>query len=365
MIASLAAFAAVALLTPLATRLLGRRVFAVIASCRRRLRDAAHLAAGRARGRAGRRVRAVDPAARHRVLASGSTRSPCCSPSSSPASARSCCSTACATSPTTSPALGRFAALLLAFAGVMFGLVTADDVFLLFMFWEATSVLSYLLIGHYTGQQGEPRCRAAGAHRHDVRRARDARRPRHARRRRAAPPRSPSSSRTRSRAPPASGAIALVLVGAISKSALVPVPLLAARGDGRADPGAAPTCTPPPWSRPASTSSRGSRPATPTSTVWHPIVIDARRAAPCSSAAGAHCASTTSSCCSPTARSASSASSCWSSGSAPATPRSPASPCCSRTRCSRRRSSSSSASSTTRPARATGASSPGSAGGCP
>ncbi|GAA1517105.1 multicomponent Na+:H+ antiporter subunit A [Agromyces terreus] len=51
------------------------------------------------------------------------------------------------------PALGRFAALLLAFAGVMFGLVTADDVFVLFVFWEATSVLSYLLIGHYTGRK--------------------------------------------------------------------------------------------------------------------------------------------------------------------------------------------------------------------
>ncbi|MFF2275827.1 Na+/H+ antiporter subunit A [Agromyces sp. NPDC058126] len=51
------------------------------------------------------------------------------------------------------PALGRFAALLLAFAGVMFGLVTADDVFIMFTFWEATSVLSYLLIGHYTGRK--------------------------------------------------------------------------------------------------------------------------------------------------------------------------------------------------------------------
>ncbi|ANJ28166.1 Na+/H+ antiporter subunit A [Agromyces aureus] len=51
------------------------------------------------------------------------------------------------------PALGRFAALLLAFAGVMLGLVTSDDVFVLFTFWEATSVLSYLLIGHYTGRK--------------------------------------------------------------------------------------------------------------------------------------------------------------------------------------------------------------------
>lgn len=46
------------------------------------------------------------------------------------------------------PGLGRFAGLLTAFAGVMFGLVTSDDVLLLVTFWEATSVLSYLLIGH-------------------------------------------------------------------------------------------------------------------------------------------------------------------------------------------------------------------------
>ncbi|WP_291048417.1 Na+/H+ antiporter subunit A [Herbiconiux sp.] len=48
------------------------------------------------------------------------------------------------------PQLGRFAALLLAFAGTMYGLVTADDIYIMFMFWEITSVLSYLLIGHYT-----------------------------------------------------------------------------------------------------------------------------------------------------------------------------------------------------------------------
>jgi multicomponent Na+:H+ antiporter subunit A len=48
------------------------------------------------------------------------------------------------------PSLGRFAAILLAFAGTMYGLVTADDILVMFMFWEITSVLSYLLIGHYT-----------------------------------------------------------------------------------------------------------------------------------------------------------------------------------------------------------------------
>jgi multicomponent Na+:H+ antiporter subunit A len=49
--------------------------------------------------------------------------------------------------------VGRFAAELLAFAGAMYGLVTADDVYLLFFFWEATSVLSYLLIGHYADRR--------------------------------------------------------------------------------------------------------------------------------------------------------------------------------------------------------------------
>ena len=49
--------------------------------------------------------------------------------------------------------LGRFVGVLLAFAGAMFGLVIADDVFLLFVFWEATSVLSYLLIGHRTSSK--------------------------------------------------------------------------------------------------------------------------------------------------------------------------------------------------------------------
>ncbi|MEO6827620.1 MAG: Na+/H+ antiporter subunit A [Microbacteriaceae bacterium] len=51
------------------------------------------------------------------------------------------------------PSSGRFAAELLAFAGAMYGLVTADDIYLLYFFWEATSVFSYLLIGHYTDRR--------------------------------------------------------------------------------------------------------------------------------------------------------------------------------------------------------------------
>ncbi|WP_395638476.1 Na+/H+ antiporter subunit A [Pseudolysinimonas sp.] len=49
--------------------------------------------------------------------------------------------------------VGRFAGILLAFAGSMYGLVLADDVYLLFAFWEATSVFSYLLIGHNRGKR--------------------------------------------------------------------------------------------------------------------------------------------------------------------------------------------------------------------
>ena len=43
--------------------------------------------------------------------------------------------------------LGRFAGALTAFAGAMLGLVLADDLILLYVFWELTSVTSYLLIG--------------------------------------------------------------------------------------------------------------------------------------------------------------------------------------------------------------------------
>src|SRR5690606_27072059 len=45
--------------------------------------------------------------------------------------------------------LGQFSAALLAFAGAMYGLVLTDDLIMLVMFWELTSILSYLLIGHY------------------------------------------------------------------------------------------------------------------------------------------------------------------------------------------------------------------------
>lgn len=44
--------------------------------------------------------------------------------------------------------IGPFAAQLTAFAAAMFGLVTSDDLISLFIFWEMTTILSYLLIGY-------------------------------------------------------------------------------------------------------------------------------------------------------------------------------------------------------------------------
>lgn len=44
--------------------------------------------------------------------------------------------------------LGRFYVLILAFMGSMLGLVLADNLIVMFIFWELTSVTSYLLIGY-------------------------------------------------------------------------------------------------------------------------------------------------------------------------------------------------------------------------
>lgn len=53
--------------------------------------------------------------------------------------------------------LGRFAGVLTAFAGSMLGLVTTDDMLLLYVFWELTTVTSYLLIGHYADRKASRR----------------------------------------------------------------------------------------------------------------------------------------------------------------------------------------------------------------
>ena len=50
------------------------------------------------------------------------------------------------------PKLGLFAALMVAFAGSMLGLVLSDNLLLMYVFWELTTVLSFLLVGHYGAQ---------------------------------------------------------------------------------------------------------------------------------------------------------------------------------------------------------------------
>jgi multicomponent Na+:H+ antiporter subunit A len=49
--------------------------------------------------------------------------------------------------PAGSPAVGRYLSLLSFFAGAMLGLVLADDIIVLFLFWELTSISSFFLIG--------------------------------------------------------------------------------------------------------------------------------------------------------------------------------------------------------------------------
>ncbi|MFG1790198.1 Na+/H+ antiporter subunit A [Nocardia sp. NPDC049149] len=55
------------------------------------------------------------------------------------------------------PRLGVFAAEMVGFACAMFGLVTSDNILLLFVFWEVTTVLSFLLVGHHAEQAASRR----------------------------------------------------------------------------------------------------------------------------------------------------------------------------------------------------------------
>lgn len=57
----------------------------------------------------------------------------------------------------TASALGRFAGVFVAFAGAMLGLVTTDNTLLVYIFWELTTVFSFLLIGHYHTRQASRR----------------------------------------------------------------------------------------------------------------------------------------------------------------------------------------------------------------
>jgi multicomponent Na+:H+ antiporter subunit A len=56
-----------------------------------------------------------------------------------------------------SAALGRFAGVFVAFAGAMLAIVTTDNVLALYIAWELTTVFSYLLIGHYFDRKASRR----------------------------------------------------------------------------------------------------------------------------------------------------------------------------------------------------------------
>lgn len=53
--------------------------------------------------------------------------------------------------------LGRFAGVFVAFAGSMLGLVATDDMLVLYVFWELTTITSYVLIGHYSDRKASRR----------------------------------------------------------------------------------------------------------------------------------------------------------------------------------------------------------------
>jgi multicomponent Na+:H+ antiporter subunit A len=60
------------------------------------------------------------------------------------------------------PRLGQFAGNLTAFAGAMLGVVLADNLFVFYVFWELTSITSYLLIG-FEDEKGSARAAALQA----------------------------------------------------------------------------------------------------------------------------------------------------------------------------------------------------------
>ncbi len=60
------------------------------------------------------------------------------------------------------PGLARLAGVLVLFGGAMLGVVLSDQLIALFIFWELTSITSYLLIGN---DDTNPRARAASCRR--------------------------------------------------------------------------------------------------------------------------------------------------------------------------------------------------------
>ena len=99
----------------------------------------------------------------------------------------------------------------------------SDNMLVLYVFWELTTVLSFLLVGHYAERATSRRGRDAGAAGDDVRRAGHAGRHRRARQHVRHLPVVRADRRAADRAWRHRSAIALVLVGALAKSAIVPM----------------------------------------------------------------------------------------------------------------------------------------------
>jgi multicomponent K+:H+ antiporter subunit A len=108
--------------------------------------------------------------------------------------------------------------------GSMLGVVLAGNLLLLVVFWELTSISSFLLIGYWRTAQ-DARGRAHGAHHHRRRRAGAARRRAadRAHRRQLRPRRGAGARATASAPPLYPWALVLVLLGVFTKSAQFPL----------------------------------------------------------------------------------------------------------------------------------------------
>jgi multicomponent K+:H+ antiporter subunit A len=147
---------------------------------------------------------------------------------------------------------GKFFSLLMLFMAAMLGIVLSDNLLLLVVFWELTSISSFLLVGYWGTPAERARRRPHGAGRHRRRRAGDA-----GRRRGAGADRRHLRARPCWRGARHAGhalyplALLLILVGCFTKSAQC----RSTSGCPRRWPRprrCRPTCTRPPWSRPAS-----------------------------------------------------------------------------------------------------------------